>query len=147
MGQIFSVKESSSDNDIVLSLSCTVQTNPLFPKRYYVMLPASTPHQRAIDSPSAEPVSERELRLGAPPELRGNHSQDHSHASHRHDQAHSDAHRHHAQNHSQAPHLFQSGARVALSPVLMSVWARIAVAALLSGLLWLAVAWALVNDV
>jgi len=89
------------------------------------MLPASTQHQRAIDSPSAEPVSERELRLGAPPELRGNHSQDHSHAS----------------------HLFQSGARVALSPVLMSVWARIAVAALLSGLLWLAVAWALVNDV
>ncbi len=89
------------------------------------MLPVSTRHQQANASPSAERVSEREQRLGATPEPRGNHSQDHSHA----------------------PDLFQSGARVALSPVLMSVWARIAVAALLSGLLWLAVAWALVNDV
>lgn len=66
---------------------------------------------------------------------------DHSHS---HD--HSDDHDHvHSHRHEQA--LPAANVRAEHSPVLASVWVRLAAVLALSGLLWLAVAWALINDV
>ena len=93
------------------------------------MTPASTQYPRANDASSSEQGAVREPGLASANERHHDHSQGHGHG-HGHD--HSDR---------------QVSARVRLSPVLSSVWARFAIALALSGLLWLAVAWALLNDV
>lgn len=64
---------------------------------------------------------------------------DHSH-SHDHSDDHAHSHRH-------EQILPPAKVRVEHSPVLASVWARLTFVLALSGLLWLAVAWALVSDV
>ncbi|MEI8401350.1 MAG: hypothetical protein WCG12_11145 [Alcaligenaceae bacterium] len=117
------------------------------------MTPASTQYPRANDAPSPEQGAAREPRLASA----NQHHHDHSHGQghdHDHDhspgQGHDHSHAHeHSQGHSDADgHGYdQASARIRLSPVLASVWARLVVALALSGLLWLAVAWALLNDV
>ena len=131
------------------------------------MTPASTQYPRANDAPSPEQGAAREPRLASANQHHHDHSHgqghdhDHDHSpgqghdhDHDHDhspgQGHDHSHAHeHSQGHSDADgHGYdQASARIRLSPVLASVWARLVVALALSGLLWLAVAWALLNDV
>jgi len=125
------------------------------------MTPASTQYPRANDASSPEQGAAREPRLTSANEHRHDHMQGHGHGhdpvrghsqsdnpvhshghSHSHDHAHDPVHSH-GHGHSDR----QVSARIRLSPVLSSVWARLVVALALSGLLWLAVAWALLNDV
>ena len=99
------------------------------------MTPASTQYPRANDASSPEQGVVCEPRLASTNEHHHDHMQGHGH-----DPVHSHGHGH---DHSDR----QVSARVWLSPVLASVWARFAIALALSGLLWLAVVWALLKDV